>query len=130
MRWRSRRARDFVFSLGVRPSGAAITALRGYLSVDIGGFLFSSPEHAVRKGRGDHPTEERNLGLEAVNPTPWAAISHLRAPEHPSLLALELPARLDDRSTLRQTAIYACICANRGTRSRSVKWVTQKKIVR
>ena len=70
-----------------------------------------SPEHAVRKGRGDHPTEERNLGLEAVNPTPWAAISHLRAPEHPSLLALELPARLDDRSTQSATAIYACICA-------------------
>jgi hypothetical protein len=94
----SRRARELVFRLGVRPSGAAMTALLGYLSVNIGVFLFAFLDHTVRKGRGDHPTEERNLGPEAVNPTPGAAISHLRAPGHPSLLALELPARLDDRS--------------------------------
>ena len=86
VRCRSRRARDFAFSLGVRPSDTAMTALGAYLSVDIGGFLFSFSEHAVRKGRGGHPTEARNLGLEAVNPTLWAAISHLRAPGHPSLL--------------------------------------------
>src|SRR3984885_13082489 len=98
-----------------------MTALRRALSVDIAASSSRSPEHAVRKGRGDHPTEERNLGLEAVNPTPWAAISHLRAPEHPSLLALELPARFDGRSTNRSTAILACICANRGARSRPVK---------
>ena len=48
-------------------------------------FLFWFPEHAVRKGRGDHPTEGRSRGLEAVNPTPWAGSHIFERPELPTL---------------------------------------------
>jgi hypothetical protein len=88
------------FQIKREANGRSDDGFAGVSLVGHGDFLFSIPEHAVRKGRGDHPTEERNRGPEAVNPTQRAAISRLRAPRHPSLLALELPARLDHHSPI------------------------------